>query len=187
MNYDIIARLTLAATMALAGPALAQDGEPPGRSGWTGITAPENVIAARQTLMLEMERLMRPIDGFTADEEGDPAELRDSAEIIAAMLLATPHLFPPTTNRYDPDAEIPETLALPAIWEEFTAFYGLSAAATAAAKRMTTAEARELRDAAGALRASCDACHAVYLRPYVPAQVTDEDLDFDFDSLFSPD
>ena len=39
------------------------------------------------------------------------------------MLLAVPLLFPPTTNLYDPKAETPTTIALPAIWQSFPAFY----------------------------------------------------------------
>ena len=44
-----------------------------------------------------------------------------------------------------------------------------------------------LRTAALALRATCDACHAINLRPYEPSEVTEEDLDFDFDSIFKKD
>jgi hypothetical protein len=43
--------------------------------------------------------------------------------------------------------------------------------------------ASELRAAGLSLRASCDACHALYLRPYVRGEVSQEDLDFDFDSV----
>jgi hypothetical protein len=39
------------------------------------------------------------------------------------------------------------------------------------------------RTAAQALRETCDACHARFLRPYVPQGVTSEDLDFDFESV----
>ena len=41
-----------------------------------------------------------------------------------------------------------------------------------------------LRNGALKLRATCDACHALHLRPYVPSTVTEEDKNFDFDSLF---
>jgi hypothetical protein len=39
-----------------------------------------------------------------------------------------------------------------------------------------------LKAGALALRATCDACHAGFLRPYVPAKVEQSDLNFDFDS-----
>ena len=45
------------------------------------------------------------------------------------MLLALPHLFPPTTNLYDPKAAQPATLALPPIWKDFDSFYTLAGAA----------------------------------------------------------
>jgi cytochrome c556 len=100
------------------------------------------------------------------------------------MLLAVPHLFPPTTNLYDPKAEIPATLALPAIWKDFPTFYKLAGAAADAAKAMSETSGKEPLHAAGArLRASCDACHALYLRPYQPSSVDKSDLDFDFDSV----
>ena len=35
-----------------------------------------------------------------------------------------------------------------------------------------------------ALRGSCDACHALFLRPYTAAKVNDQDANFDFDKLF---
>ncbi len=34
-----------------------------------------------------------------------------------------------------------------------------------------------------ALRVTCDACHAAYLRPYVPSTVKQDDVNFDFDSV----
>lgn len=52
---------------------------------------------------------------------------------------------------------------------------------------MTLAEASgpdALRSAAANLRATCDACHTLHVRPYVPSQVSEEDTNFDFDSLF---
>jgi cytochrome c556 len=102
------------------------------------------------------------------------------------MLLAVPHLFPPTTNLYDPKAETPATLALPAIWKDFATFYALAGAAAKAAEAMAENPGgkSELRAAGRALRASCDACHALFLRPYSPSKVQQSDLDFDFDSVF---
>jgi cytochrome c556 len=145
------------------------------------------VIAARRALMLELQVLMMPIDGHSAGETGDPAELRAAARTISAMLGTVAHLFPPTTNRYDADAETPVTLALPVIWEDFAGFYSLASAATAAAsKTAETDEAAELAAASRALRGACDACHSVYMREYAAPEVSSEDLEFDFDSLFEP-
>jgi cytochrome c556 len=149
---------------------------------------PEDVIAARQALMFAIEKLMQPIDTYTVDPDVDPATLRDAADSIAAMLLAVPHLFPPATDLYDPDAEMPATLALPAIWQDYAAFYAMAeASANAASTMAATKDPEQLRDASLSLRSTCDACHALYLRPYVSGEVTEEDLNFDFDSVFGPE
>lgn len=187
MRWNRVRSCALVGCFALAAAALADDSAPADGPGWTGITQPREVIAVRQALMIEIERLMRPLDSFTAGQPAELADLRSAATTIAPMLLVTPHLFPPTTNLYDPAAEEPATLAMPAIWQNFAAFAALATASAAAA---TTAaektDAEELRAAARTLRATCDACHAPYLRPYVAAEVSKEDLDFDFDSVLPP-
>ena len=180
--------LMLTGTLGLGGLAAAQDATPGKGPGWTGTTRPEAVIAARQALMFAIEELMRPIDTYTVDDSVDPDEVTANANTIAAMLQAVPHLFPPTTNIYDPEAEEPDTLALPQIWVDFSSFYSLAEAATNAATTLSEAVTPdELRTGALALRATCDACHAINLRPYEPSEVTEEDLDFDFDSIFKKD
>jgi cytochrome c556 len=176
------------AAAGLASPAWAQDPVPGALPGWTGVTNPQDVIDARRAIMTAVEDLMRPIDGYTADGEGDPTALTASAQKIAAMLLAFPHLFPPTTNLYNPAVESPPTLALPKLWEEFPAFYAMALAASTTATAMAaTTGAEPLREASRSLRASCDSCHALSMRPYVRSKVSQEDLDFDFDSVFQKD
>lgn len=178
----------LIATMWLLQPVSAQEAGTTDGPGWTGVTKPMDVIAARQALMLELEQLMLPIDTYTVDQNTDSTLLAPAAQSIAPMLLAFPHLFPPTTDLYDAEAELPVTLALPRIWQEFDAFYAMSAASSAAATALAEmSDAESLQTASTGLRASCDACHALYLRPYVRSTVTEEDLDFDFDSLFGTD
>jgi cytochrome c556 len=141
----------------------------------------EDVIAARQGLMVAAEALMQPIDTFTVDDSIDQDLIRQNADAIAAMVLAVPHLFPSDTNLYDPDADLPETLALPAVWQSFQSFYGLADAAAAAATRVSeAADADALRDAALGLRSACDACHAGYLLPYEEPEVTEEETEIDF-------
>jgi cytochrome c556 len=177
-----IAALALAA--ATTGAVLAADPAPTAGPGWTGLTEPEELIEAREALMVEMERIMRPLDSYTIGEPADPDELRSIAQTVSQMMLAIPHLFPPTTNLYDPKAAEPKTLALPPIWKNWDAFEKLAVAthekAEDVAKMRTPAE---LRQGALGLRATCDACHAGFLRPYVPAKVEDSDLNFDFDSV----
>lgn len=155
--------------------------------GWTGLTAPEEVIEARRVLMTQTERLMKPVDDFLAGEPADAALLRENAAAIEAMLLALPHLFPPTTNLFDPAALDPPTVALPAIWQRFAAFETFAASAEGAAVALATAEDGEpLRAASERLRAACDRCHAAFMKPYTPPVVTDEDLNFDFESVLPP-
>ena len=185
MRDGIRVRRALIGAIALAGVALAAEAGPGDGPGWTGVTNPENVIAARGELMEELEHLMQPIDTFQVVDTDNLEALRLNANTVHVMLLAFPHLFPPTTNLYDPKAETPATLALPAIWTDWDTFYRLASAASKAAETMadTPAGKPQLRAEGLALRASCDACHALFLRPYHESKVTDADVNFDFDSV----
>lgn len=182
------------AAVAIAGMVVLQRAAPePGEgprsddAGWTGLSEPEEVIEARRVLMIQMEPLMRPIDQFTAGEAEDHAELRSAAAALEAMLMASAHLFPPTTDQFDPAVRESPTYALPDVWEHFETFRSMFEAAETAAATMAAAEDEEtLRTGGRSLRASCDNCHAVFTRPYTPPQVTPEDLEFDFDSMFPP-
>jgi cytochrome c556 len=163
----------------------AQPSDSVGEPAWTGANRPSDVVAARQVLMLEIGRLMRPVDAVAADDrEPVSDDLRSQAESIEHLLQAVPHLFPPSTNLYDEHDDPPPTAALPAIWQSFPQFYAANEAAILSARALSTAAANDARAAAAALRASCDGCHAVYVKAYTPPTISDEDRDFDFDSLF---
>jgi cytochrome c556 len=178
-----VAGVTLAAAV-IGAAVLAADPAPKAGPGWTGLTEPEAIIEAREALMVEMERIMRPLDSYTIGEPADPEELRSIAQTVSQMMLAVPHLFPPTTNLYDPKADIPKTLALPPIWQNWAAFEKLAVASHEEAENVAEMKTPdELKAGALALRATCDACHAGFLRPYVPAKVEESDLNFDFDSV----
>ena len=178
MRRIIITGALLAATSALAVAAVPGKGE-----GWTGVTKPREVIIARQELMEHIEELMEPIDTIQVKDTDDLDTLRHNGEVISAMLLALPHLFPPTTNLYDPKAQVPQTLALPPIWKNFDNFYTLATAASKAAAELSETQGKlAMKTASLKLRGSCDACHTLFLRPYVPPKVLDSDLNFDFDS-----
>jgi cytochrome c556 len=184
MLFPVITVLAIGVVPAV----LADDPIPSNAPGWTGVTNIEDVILARQALMLEIERLMRPLDSFTVGEPADPEDLRSAATTISQMLLAVPHLFPPTTNLYDESSDTPITIALPSIWQDFPTFYALAGAAVSSATALSTMKSTEEITAGSLnLRGSCDACHALFLRPYEASTVTKEDLEFDFDSLFGPD
>lgn len=178
-----VAGLLAAAGVVAASGAVAAESAPGPGAGWTGATHPAAVIAARQALMKHIETLMEPIDTLTVKPVKDAQQLRANAAVIGAMLLAVPHLFPPTTNRYDPKSQMPQTLALPAIWQDFASFYALAGAAAQAAGAVATARGGEsLRAASQKLRASCDACHALFLRKYEGPKQQDSDTQFDFDA-----
>lgn len=177
--------MPLIAIAVLALPALADAPAAADLPAAPDVIAPEDIIAAREALMVQAEELMKPIDTYTVDDAIDPDLMRTNANAVAAMLQALPNLFPERTNLYDAGADSPATLALPGIWENFASFYGLAEAASAAATKLAeTYDADELRAASLGLRASCDACHSLYLLPYEEPTVTQEERDFDFDSIF---
>jgi cytochrome c556 len=184
MKQTEIAGIALAAALALSSAVFAQAPKPSDAPGWTGMTHAKDIIAARFGLMVEVERLMQPIDSYTIGEPAEPAALRSAAETVSCMLRALPHLFPPTTDLYDPAAETPATIALPAIWQDFDTFYALADSSAQAAERMAAmADPEALRAGALELRSTCDACHALYLRAYAGPEISTDDFDFDFDSV----
>jgi cytochrome c556 len=157
---------------------------PNAEPGWTGLTEPGEVIEARRVLMIEAERLMKPIDSFLVGEPADAALLHENATSLEALLLALPHLFPPTTNLFDPSAHDPPTTALPTIWQRFPAFLTFAESAERAAAALRDANDTEALSAAGArLRGACDTCHASFMKPYTPPQTQPEDFEFDFESV----
>jgi cytochrome c556 len=134
--------------------------------------------------MERMEILMQPIDTITIQTGPvkNVEQLHQNAEAVASILTAVPHLFPPTTNLYDPKSQTPATIALPAIWQNFDAFYQLAGAASKAATEMAATKGdKPLRAASLKLRASCDACHALFLRKYEGPKAQSSDAQFDFD------
>ena len=175
-------RALLIVVLGLATQVQTQAPVPGEGPGWTGATEPKEVIEARRVLMQAVERLIKPIDSFTLGTAAEPAVLRSYAATIEPMLLVLPHLFPPTTNLYDPASVESPTIALPAIWQDFATFQKLAGSAEVAAATLAATEGEEpLRAASRNLRASCDACHALFTKPYEPPKATEADRDFDFE------
>jgi cytochrome c556 len=151
----------------------------------TPSTDTAEIIEARRVLMLQIDRLMKPIDAFTVEGKGDIPALQSAAGAIEAMILAFPHLFPPESNLYDASVRESPTTALPAVWEDQEAFRTFAQEAERSAAAIAgTDDAAALRAEAVALRGACDGCHAQFMKPYTPPRVTQEDRDFDFDSVF---
>jgi cytochrome c556 len=176
-----------AAPPSPAAPPPPSPGAPNAEAGWTGLIVPDEIIEARRVLMIDSQRLMQPVDGVIAGDPADPEVLRANAASLEAFMLALPHLFPPTTNVFDPNELDPPTLALPAIWQRFPAFMTFAGSAERAAAALRDAnDEQALRAASERLRSTCDVCHSSFMRPYTPPVVTDEDLSFDFDSVLPP-
>jgi cytochrome c556 len=83
------------------------------------------------------------------------------------MLMAFPHLFPPSSNQWKPDTDQdPETatLASPDLWTRFPDFYRQAAAASRTAFDLSRADKiDDVKTRARELRIACDTCHALYL------------------------
>lgn len=185
ITIALIGICTSLAVAPLAADSPTKKAAPAPAPGWTGLSRPSDVIQARSELMEHMEELMRPIDTITVGPVTNVDTLHFNAEVVGAMLRAVPHLFPPTTNLYDPRSTTPATIALPAIWKNWDAFYQLAQSAAESAEQFAQTRGDDaLRDASRRLRASCDACHAPFLRRYEPPKVKPSDAEFDFSSAF---
>ncbi|MDR3475274.1 MAG: cytochrome c [Devosia sp.] len=182
-SVSLVVAMAAMLTAALAqgsSPATPDPAAPAGQ-GWTGLTDPTGVIAARGQLMHEMEHLMIPLDSFTAGDKYDVGMLRDNAAGVSRLLKVVPHLFPPTTNLYKDTDALPATLALPAIWDNFDVFDGLATEASRVADDASnTADANALKQKALDIRTACAACHSAFVRAYQAPVVSSKDKNFDF-------
>jgi cytochrome c556 len=185
MHRVIVGVVGLAAIVVIASVVVTRQTTPRTQADGAGLAKSAEIIEARRVLMRQIQQLMKPIDAFTVEETGDLPALRSAAAAIEAMMLAFPHLFPPATNLFDSSLSESPTTALPAVWDAFSTFRTFAETSErAAAAAAASTDAQSLRSAGRALRASCDGCHARFAKPYTPPRVTQEDLDFDFDSIF---
>jgi cytochrome c556 len=125
-----------------------------------------DVIFARKTLMASIANNMYPIDEMNETGKYDLPKGRASADAISAMLMAFPHLFPPTTNTWTdkaPRDPAVDTFAAPTVWQEYTFFYKQAQASAKYAFDLSRAETEsEFRQKAKDLRLACDTCHAAF-------------------------
>ena len=130
------------------------------------IATPKDVIFARKILMATVANSMYPIDQMLQTGKIDLTIAHHYADAIAGMMAAFPHLFPPTTNTWTPNAPrdpATDTFAAPAIWESFALFYKEAKAAAEYAYDASQAkDVEEFRKHAVQLRLTCDTCHATY-------------------------
>jgi len=153
-----IARAGLAAAfLATSFAATAQDQRAP---------STQDVIFARKTLMNSICEKMANIERMISLGQIDLADAHRHADAISVMFMAFPHLFPPSSNLWnlnaDPDPAT-DTYASQELWTRFSDFYQRAAAASQTAHEMSRAdEIDDFKTRARELRITCDTCHALY-------------------------
>jgi cytochrome c556 len=155
----IVAGLLLATGLA-GSAALGQD---------QSAATPADAIFARKTVMDTLSTKMDEIETATASTQKiDLAAANEQADIVSVLLMAFPHLFPAATNQWKPNVDKDpgtDTFAAPEVWTQYTDFYKRSTEASKLAFDASRAtEEAEFRAAVAKLRASCDGCHAVYMK-----------------------
>jgi cytochrome c556 len=128
----------------------------------------KDVIFARKTMMSSISDNMDQIETMISTNKIDLADAHEHADTISVMLMAFPHLFPPASNQWKPNADLDpgtDTFASPDAWSKFPDFYQRAAAASKTAFDMSRADkVDELKTRTKELRVDCNACHALYLK-----------------------
>jgi cytochrome c556 len=127
-----------------------------------------DVIAARKLLMDSIMNNMDKIQEMISERNIKLNVSRDCADNIASMLVAFPHLFPPSSNQWREDVDldpVKDTFASPDIWTEFADFSRRAAAAAATALELRRADNEDdVKRLYRALGVACDTCHALYMK-----------------------
>jgi cytochrome c556 len=126
----------------------------------------KDAIFARKTLMNFMCDKITDIEQMIAGGRVDVDGARGNADAISAMFMAFPHLFPPASNQWSPDAvpdPVTDTYASPEVWTQFPDFYRMAEESAQIAHEMSRAgSVDEFKSRARELRIICDTCHALY-------------------------
>ena len=80
------------------------------------------MIFARKTLMSTVSDNFDQIEAMIATDKLDIADAHEHADTISVMLMAYPHLFPPSSNQWKPNADLDpgtDTFASPDVWSKF--------------------------------------------------------------------
>jgi cytochrome c556 len=129
---------------------------------------PEDAILARKTLMDTLSDNMDQIEAMISTNKIDVPDAHDHADAISAMLMAFPHLFPPSTNQWKPDVTpdpVTGTSASPEVWTKFADFYKRANDASKTAFDISRAEkADDVKAGTAKLRTACNECHAAYMK-----------------------
>jgi cytochrome c556 len=128
----------------------------------------KDVIFARKTLMSSISDNMDQIETMISTGKIDLADAHEHADTISVMFMAFPHLFPPGSNQWKPNADLDpatDTFTSPDAWSKFSDFYKRAAAASKTAFDMSRADkVDELKARAKELRVACNTCHDLYLK-----------------------
>jgi cytochrome c556 len=128
----------------------------------------KDVIFARKTLMSSVSDNFDQIEAMIATGKIDISDAHEHADTISVMMMAYPHLFPPSSNQWKPNADLDpgtDTFASPDVWSKFSDFYQRAASASKTAYDMSRADkADDLKARAKELRVACNACHELYLK-----------------------
>jgi cytochrome c556 len=126
-------------------------------------------IFARKILMDTIDTNMDDIDWML--HSGKPVDLTQTyqhADTMSVMLMAFPHLFPPSTNQWQPNAKrdpARDTFASPDIWTNFMDFYQQATTASKLAFNASRSKREDdFRKTMATLRTACDSCHALYVK-----------------------
>ena len=154
-----VAGLLAAALGVGVAPASAED-QPPAK----------DTIFTRKIVMGEIDMNMDEIETMLAPEgKLNCPTAEEHAEVISALLMAFPHLFPPSTNQWKEGATrdpATDTFANPAIWSNFPDFYQRASEASKIAWTASRAKKpEEFRAQIKELRVRCNACHALNMKP----------------------
>jgi cytochrome c556 len=127
-----------------------------------------DAIVARKTMMDTLSDHMDQIEAMIQANKINLKEANEHADTISVMLMAFPHLFPPSTNQWkagaDPDP-VTGTYASPDVWTKFVDFYKRANDASKSAYDMSRAEKDDdLKAKTAQLRTACNGCHAAYLK-----------------------
>src|SRR5580658_250130 len=157
LNRVLMAAIAVMVVLAAA-PSFAED-QPP----------PKDTIFARKIVMGTIDMNMDEIETMLAPEgKLDLPDAKEHAEVISTLLLAFPHLFPPSTNQWKQGADrdpATDTFANPAIWSNFSDFYKRATEASKIAWTASRAKKpEEFRTQIKQLRVRCNACHTLNLK-----------------------
>jgi cytochrome c556 len=130
---------------------------------------PKDTIFARKILMGAIDMNMDEIETMLAPGgKVEAADAVEHADTISIMLMSFPHMFPPSTNQWEPNADrdpATDTAASPDVWRNFSDFYQRAQTASKLAQDASRAKhGSEFRTLIAELRVACNSCHAAYLK-----------------------